>query len=253
MRLRNRDYDDRRDKEFAQDGTEFPNVIINDNVAQQYDHTDNTIYVHPEDIYSNIPFLPEHEQGNVLRHELEHYYQNEDIVNTTPMAPTALDFDIMTNTASYPGMTSDDPISNRHIEDRELIMRDMYLSVLDPDGTDFWMQNLSLAELMEQTAFDNEAIPQLERQVMNYPVNIRDYMLEQIRNDRAGRLYNQAIGDVYYDPRTLEGQARMIEDAGRQDAHVIETLKQIAIKNREEGISDHPYIKSEVKTLQKDK
>jgi len=78
-------------------------------------------------------------------------------------------------------------------------------------------------------------------------------MLKRIRGERANLLYNQAIDDVYNDPRTLEGEARMIEDAGRQDAHVIETLKQTAIKNRKEGISDHPYIKSEMKTLQKDK
>ena len=238
----------------AQDGTELPNVIINDSSPQLYDHTDNTIYVHPEDVDgTEIPFLPEHEEGNVLRHELEHYYQNKDIVETTPMAPTALDFDIMSNTASYPGMTSDDPMSNRLIEDRELVMRDMYLNVLDPDGTNFWLQNMDIEDLMDEMALDNEAIYQLERQVMNQPIHVRDYMLERIRGERASLLYNQAIDDVYYDPRTLEGQARMIEDAGRQDAHVIETLKQTAIKNRKEGISDHPYIKSEMKTLRKDK
>ena len=78
-------------------------------------------------------------------------------------------------------------------------------------------------------------------------------MLSRIRGERASRLYLQATEDVYYDPRTLEGQARMIEDDGRQDAHIIETLKHQAIKNKEEGISEHPYIKKEMKTLQKDK
>jgi hypothetical protein len=244
----------RQQMQQAQDGTELPNVIINENSPQLYDQTDNTIYVHPEDVDgTEIPFIGEHEPDHVLRHELEHYYQNKDIVETTPMAPTALDFDIMSNTASYPGMKSDDPMSNRLIEDRELVMKDMYLNVLDPDGTNFWLQNMDIEDLMDEMALDNEAIYQLERQVMNQPIHVRDYMLARIRGERANLLYNQAIDDVYYDPRTLEGQARMIEDTGRQDAHVIETLKQTAIKNREEGISDHPYIKSEMKTLQKDK
>ena len=244
----------RQQMQQAQDGTELPNVIINENSPQLYDQTDNTIYVHPEDVDgTEIPFIGEHEPDHVLRHELEHYYQNKDIVETTPMAPTALDFDIMSNTASYPGMKSDDPMSNRLIEDRELVMRDMYLQVLDPDGTNFWLQNMDIEDLMDEMALDNEAVYQLERQVMNQPIHVRDYMLARIRGERANLLYNQAIDDVYYDPRTLEGQARMIEDVGRQDAHVVETLKQTAIKNREEGISDHPYIKSEMKTLQKDK
>ena len=232
----------------------LPNVIMNENSPQLYSHRENIIYVNPEDVEGpEIPYVSEYEPDHVLRHELEHYYQHRDITDTTPMAPAALDYDIMTNTSYYPAMRSDDPMSDRLIEDRELVMRDLYLNVLDPDGTNFWLQNMDIEDLMDEMALDNEAIPQLERQVMNYPVHIRDYMLSRIRGERASRLYLQATEDVYYDPRTLEGQARMIEDDGRQDAHIIETLKHQAIKNKEEGISEHPYIKKEMKTLQKDK
>ena len=95
----------------------------------------------------------------------------------------------MTNTSYYPAMRSDDPMSDRLLEDRELVMRDLYLNVLDPDGTNFWLQNMDIEDLMDEMALDNEAIPQLERQVMNYPIHIRDYMLRRIRGERASRIY----------------------------------------------------------------
>ncbi len=211
---------------------ELPNVFMNPYMNRSYHQDSNTIYVRPEDVDGpQIPFIGEHGPDHVLRHELEHFYQNEDLINTTPMAPTAGNYDILSNTTSF---YSDDPMTNRLREDENLLMKDMYLSVLDPDGTDFWMQNLSLEELMKQTAFNNEAIPQLERQIMNYPANIRDYMLERIRNERAERLRFQSSIDVYNDPRTLEGQARISEVDGRHDAHVIEILKEKARQNEKE-------------------
>ena len=215
----------------AQNGEGLPNVFMDPYYMRSYHQDTNKIYVHPEDVDGpEIPFTSEIPKDYVLRHELEHFYQNEHLKNTTPMAPLAGEYDILYDTTSY----SDDPMANRIRQDEELVMKDLYLNVLDPDGTDFWMQNLSLEELMKQTAFDNEAIPQLERQVMNYPAHIRDYMLERIRNDRAERIYMQSTIDVYNDPRTLEGQARMIEDDGRSDAHVIETLKEKARYNKEQ-------------------
>jgi len=236
-------------------GEQLPNVIINEDSPQLYDHMDNTIYVHPEDVEGpQVPYKSEHEPDHVLRHELEHYYQWQDLKDEEwpNMAPTAGEYDIMTDSTWYPPR-QDNPMSQRLEDDREMVMKDMYLRILDPDGTNFWLQNMNIEDLMDELALDNEAIYQLERQVMNQPIHVRDYMLERIRGERAERLYLQSTEEVYYDPRTLEGQARMIEDDGRYDAHVIETLKNQAIENREEGISDHPYIKKEMKTLQKDK